>query len=689
MATNSTWSDFDNLRHTVKHNTVDKLKQILTGFNDQCQTVFVKSGKKQELIDRIVNQMDDWRQSNNVEKWIKAQAILQQVRTSGVYSQGRATSSVGVQPVQAMTSASYGSTTIFPATSTGRYDPYAPRAPPPPVSAAPAAGVTKPTMRFKPSPFFRIDHSVSIIAECPAESTSSTDRKQQSLTFTLNSEQSMKLASTSPKYQLRLYCTTSTFYSPNPVFRPSAGLCPVEFPPTCEVRVNGMALQANLKGLKKKPGTAPPADLGRTVRMNGQNRVEMVYVNSQQPAQPKKFYMTVFLVEVTTVAQLVDRLKKGKYRSKEDVIAKSRLSIYIYIYLSSLTLSLVLKSSNDDDEIVAGPQRMSLKCPLSFMRVQTPCRSTLCVHPQCFDATSWFSVMEQTTTWLCPVCEKTLNPDDLVIDGYFDHILKETTEDIEDVVVENDGQWHTSDNKFASPEWRATHPVVASHDSSPARDSSPASADEEADAKAHAKKQVEILVLDSDDEEEGRVKRELSVSHSIGSSSVAKPAALRTVPAETRQEDVIDLTADSEDERPGSQSSSQAHPIRSTVEKRKEPSGAPSAYGTDMEEIASECRHERFARGTQCASAYLPCCSDRSTRTLWGYGTASSHMRTLDRSCPRYVWDSTPATTATTYGPPGGGFISPGGTRRSGYEQYSGNYNSYGGGSVTRSSVWP
>lgn len=61
----------------------------------------------------------------------------------------------------------------------------------------------------------------------------------------------------------------------------------MEFPPTCEVRVNGTALQVNLKGLKKKPGTAPPADLGRMVRMNGQNRIEMVYVNSQQPVQPK------------------------------------------------------------------------------------------------------------------------------------------------------------------------------------------------------------------------------------------------------------------------------------------------------------------------------------------------------------------------------------------------------------------
>jgi E3 SUMO-protein ligase PIAS1 len=134
------------------------------------------------------------------------------------------------------------------------------------------------------------------------ESTSSTDRKQQTLNFTLTSEQTMKLNSTayvflsgldavslthysSTKFQLRLYCTSNTFYASG--FRPTTALCPIEFPPTCEVRVNGVQLTANLKGLKKKPGTAPPADLGRTVRMTGQNRVEMVYVNSQQPIQPK------------------------------------------------------------------------------------------------------------------------------------------------------------------------------------------------------------------------------------------------------------------------------------------------------------------------------------------------------------------------------------------------------------------
>ncbi len=113
----------------------------------------------------------------------------------------------------------------------------------------------------------------------------------------------------SPKYQLRLYCTSSTYYSP---VRQNLGPCPIEFPPTCEVRVNGTQLNANLKGMKKKPGTAPPPDLGKHVRINGTlNRVEMVYVNSQQPVQCKviliKFTFPITATDIMTIQEVLSR----------------------------------------------------------------------------------------------------------------------------------------------------------------------------------------------------------------------------------------------------------------------------------------------------------------------------------------------------------------------------------------------
>jgi E3 SUMO-protein ligase PIAS1 len=441
------------------------------------------------------------------------------------------------------------------------------------------------------------------------------------------------------------------------------------------VRVNAGTLQANLKGLKKKPGTAPPPDLGKLVRMTGQNRVEMVYVNSQQPVQPKKYYMTVFLVEVTTVAQLVDRLKKGKLRSSEDILAK------------------MAKLSNDDDDIVAGPQKMSLKCPLSFMRIRTPCRSALCVHPQCFDATSWFSCMEQTTTWLCPVCEKALNADDLLIDGFFDQILKETSESVEDVIVENDGQWHTSDNKFASPTWRAAHPATTPQPS-PARESSPASADEEVEAKAHVKKEVEILVLDSDDEDEGRVKRELSVSHSIASNPAPRRVPPPTAPAarQSRKDDVIDLTVDSDDESPQPQ---QPRPL---AEKRKAPSGAPSPTEQIWKKSRLETGSPHSQQGSSATGQLSPISPGAGVPRPPVYGGSGPPQQPPPAS--GYAGPQLPPLRlpSTTYVPPAaGGYrspvaataTSPRENSRSTYEHYDGNYYpTRSSGSTSRSGLW-
>lgn len=158
------------------------------------------------------------------------------------------------------------------------------------------------------------------------------------------------------KYQLRLYCTSSIFYSS--IFPVQRGPCQMEFPPACEVRVNNMQLQANLKGLKKKPGTTPPPDLGRLVKTapSAANRLDMIYVNSQQPVHGKvrrpqcvgwrklsnsrqKYYIIVMLVEVTSVDELIDRLKKGKFVNKEDVLAESELcSLVTYYQMPTLCI---------------------------------------------------------------------------------------------------------------------------------------------------------------------------------------------------------------------------------------------------------------------------------------------------------------------------------------------------------------
>ncbi|KAJ7103581.1 PINIT domain-containing protein [Mycena belliarum] len=540
MASNDVWSEFDTIKHNIKYNTVDKLKQILAGLNDECGTQFSKSGKKQEIIDRIVSTLDGWRIGSMSEKWIKAKSIINQVRYSGMYTNTNPTPVVPPAAVPAYASASLAkapglASASGSTSSVGRYDPYAP--PRKATATTSSATSAKPGIRFKESPFFRVHQTVSAVMECP-ESSSATDRRQTLLAFTLNNEHIAKLKSESPKYQLRLFCTSSTFYSPtHNSFRPNALPCLIEFPPTCEVRVNGVQLNANLKGLKKKPGTAPPPDLGKLARHTvAQNKVEMIYVNSQQPAQPKKFYLLVQLVETVNVDTLVQDLKKSGYKSSHDIRREM---------ISTMTI---------DEDIVAGPQKMSLKCPLSYMRVSTPCRSRKCTHSQCFDATSWFSVMEQTTTWLCPVCERILDCKDLIVDGYFDEILKQSPESVEDVVVEADGEWHTSDNKYGSATWKASHAPAkivkaASSPRKPLPTKTPPDSPHKNGDPNGKRKAKEIVVLDSDDEDEGRVKRELSPSFASTSSVNRSFGSISGDPALNSQGgNVIDLTLDSDDE---------------------------------------------------------------------------------------------------------------------------------------------
>lgn len=138
------------------------------------------------------------------------------------------------------------------------------------------------------------------------ESTNSQDRKTAKLNFTLKNEHLAKLANRScahslpcyslpansshrPRYQLRLYCTSSQYYiQTGTSFR--AAVCPIEFPPTCEVRVNSQSLVTNFRGIKKKPGTAPPADITALTKRGTAglfNQLEMVYVNSAQAVAGK------------------------------------------------------------------------------------------------------------------------------------------------------------------------------------------------------------------------------------------------------------------------------------------------------------------------------------------------------------------------------------------------------------------
>ena len=70
------------LRHNVKDNKIDQLKQILSAFNKECGTNHTKTGRKQDLVDKITRSLDEFRQESNQERWSQAKAIMDRVRTN-------------------------------------------------------------------------------------------------------------------------------------------------------------------------------------------------------------------------------------------------------------------------------------------------------------------------------------------------------------------------------------------------------------------------------------------------------------------------------------------------------------------------------------------------------------------------------------------------------------------------------
>jgi hypothetical protein len=154
---------------------------------------------------------------------------------------------------------------------------------------------------------------------------------------------------------------------------------PIEFPSTCEVYINEVQIKTSLKGMKRKPGTAPPPDLNiRDANLEEKNEVRMLYINAgpanaterefkvclllrlsrflvveEQLRGLQKFYLLVQFVEMHPISGLVESLRQTAFTPAEDVRRKMR------------------EAMTADDDIIAGTLKLPLKCPVS--RLPLPC----------------------------------------------------------------------------------------------------------------------------------------------------------------------------------------------------------------------------------------------------------------------------------------------------------------------------
>ncbi|KAJ3218326.1 SUMO ligase siz1 [Dinochytrium kinnereticum] len=267
--------------------------------------------------------------------------------------------------------------------------------------------------RFWESPFFAV-------TECILSKTCDCLNGRIDMRFTLTADQVMKLRSNSPlPHQMMLFMGPESGLPGTAYPRSGSGI-PIEYPPppppppnghssghNCIIAVNTITLSTNTYlGMKGKPWTAKPADITGQLHKNpgAINAVEIkVYPSS------RRFVISLQFTRKIPVASIIETLVKSKTVSKEDILSERQARV---------------KAAIDDDEVIATSQRVSLKDPIMQSRIRHPGRASTCQHVQCFDMETYLYMNERIPTWICPVCSKQALYENLLIDGFFQDLIK-------------------------------------------------------------------------------------------------------------------------------------------------------------------------------------------------------------------------------------------------------------------------
>ncbi|KAL1221939.1 E4 SUMO-protein ligase PIAL2 [Cardamine amara subsp. amara] len=100
----------------------------------------------------------------------------------------------------------------------------------------------------------------------------------------------------------------------------------------------------------------------------------------------------------------------------------------------------VVESSPDCD-IIEGPSRVSLNCPISRRRIKLPVKGQLCKHLQCFDFLNYVHINMRNPSWRCPHCNQPVCYPEICLDQNMVKILKEVEPNAADVIIDAGGTW--------------------------------------------------------------------------------------------------------------------------------------------------------------------------------------------------------------------------------------------------------
>ncbi|XP_057523517.1 E3 SUMO-protein ligase SIZ1-like [Amaranthus tricolor] len=99
---------------------------------------------------------------------------------------------------------------------------------------------------------------------------------------------------------------------------------------------------------------------------------------------------------------------------------------------------------DSDLEVIADSITVNLRCPMSGSRMKTAGRFRACAHMGCFDLETFVGLNERSRKWQCPICLRNYSLEDVIVDPFFNLILKKMQscgEEIYEIDLKPDGSW--------------------------------------------------------------------------------------------------------------------------------------------------------------------------------------------------------------------------------------------------------
>ncbi|XP_076142324.1 zinc finger MIZ domain-containing protein 1a isoform X2 [Alosa pseudoharengus] len=142
------------------------------------------------------------------------------------------------------------------------------------------------------------------------------------------------------------------------------------------------------------------------------------------------------LVHRPSVRSVLQGLLKKRLLPAEHCITKIKRNF------SSVAASSGSSTLNGEDGVEQTAIKVSLKCPITFRRIQLPARGHDCKHVQCFDLESYLQLNCERGTWRCPVCNKSALLEGLEVDQFMWGILNAIqNSEFEEVTIDPTCSW--------------------------------------------------------------------------------------------------------------------------------------------------------------------------------------------------------------------------------------------------------